>query len=241
MTRVGILDDEVIICETLRKYLLELGYEVLDYALNFEEGLNVLSQNPDIMLLDINIGGPKTGIDLAEIIRAEKEMPIIFISSYSDPTTLEAAKGVKPNGYLVKPFTQQDLYTSIEVALSNYAGSKLPEENAEQEDCKLLPDALFVKQNSLYVKINFADIVYIKSDGVYVEIFTKDRRFLVRQSLKNLQNILPESYFLQVHRSYIINLHCIEAINHEYIVIQKEVIPISRSQRDLFLQRLTLL
>jgi len=243
MIKIGILDDEAIICETITKYLVELGYDVLDYAMNFEEGLALIqNEKPDIMLLDINIGGIKSGIDLAQYIRENYQIPLIFISSYSDSTTLSSAKQVKPNGYLVKPFSKEDLFTSIEIALSNFSSSSnSSNEEDTTKEYKLLKDAFFIKQGNLYVKIYFKDIIYVKSEGVYAEIFTLQKKYLIRESLKNLQTILPETDFFQIHRSYIVNVNCIDAVNSEYIVIQKEVLPISRSSREAFLMKLNLM
>lgn len=243
MIKIGILDDEAIICETITKYLLELGYDVLDYALNFEEGLALIQNNkPDIMLLDVNIGGVKSGIDLAQLIRENYQIPLIFISSYSDSNTLSRAKLVKPNGYLVKPFSKEDLFTSIEIALSNFSASiNGANENNSSKEYKLVKDAFFIKQGDLYVKIYFKDINYVKSAGVYAEIYTSQKIYLIRESLKNLQTSLPESEFFQIHRSYLVNVNSIDAVNSECIVIQNEILPLSRNMKEAFLLKLNLM
>lgn len=242
MTKIGILDDEVIICETISKYLKESGYDVPDYAVNYEEAVSLLKEHaPDIMLLDINIGGNKNGVDLAMYIRENYNIPVIFISSYSDKNTIEAAKKAKPNGYLVKPFSKDDLYASIEIAINSF--THLPEQPLPGSDnsIKLLPDALFVKQQALFVKIYFKEILFIKSESVYAEIFTRDKKLLIRETLKNLSGLLPAKDFSQIHRSYLVNINNIDAVNTEYVVINNEQIPISRSQRDAFLSHLNLL
>ncbi len=185
MTKVGILDDEIVICETLSKYLKELGYHVLDYALNYEEAIELLETNlPDIFLLDINIGGKKSGVDLAKYIRENYNIPLIFISSYSDKETILSAKKVSPNGYLVKPFNKEDLFAAIEIAIGNF--SIRTEQNQISSELKLLSDAFFIKQDSLYIKICFNDIYYFKSEGVYVEIYAKSKKYLFRETLLNL-------------------------------------------------------
>lgn len=240
MIKIGILDDEVIICETIVKYLVDLGYQVGDYATDFEEGLALLKNDcPDLFLLDINIGGTKNGIDFAQYIRENYQLPLIFISSYSDRDTLAKATKIKPNGYLVKPFSKEDLYTSIETALSHFStdSTALASTNLEK-DYKLLAEAFFIKQGNLYVKIYFKDMIYIKSEGVYAEIMTNSKKYLIRESLKNLQRILPETDFFQIHRSYIVNVNWIEAVNAEFVVVQSEILPISRSVRDAFLLKL---
>ncbi len=243
MTKVCILDDEIIICETLSKYLTQLGYYVPAYALDYQEAVAIINEHqPDIMLLDINIGGVKSGIDVAKYIRSHHNIPLIFISSYSDRTTLYEVGAVKPNGYLVKPFNKNDLLAAIEVALSNFAGKKGNNENEQfTKDFKLLTDALFIRDGSAYRKIFFKDIDYIKSEGVYAEIYTKEKKFLIRETLKNLMEIFPKSTFYQTHRSFIVNLNAIALIEKDYVVIEKVNIPLSRSNQDDFFNRLNLL
>ncbi|MCZ2223198.1 MAG: response regulator [Chitinophagales bacterium] len=243
MTKVCILDDEVLICETLSKYLNELGYEVPAYALFYDEALKMIKdEKPDIMLLDVNIGGKQSGIDVAKYIRTHHNIPLIFISSYSDRATLQEAALVKPNGYLVKPFNKNDLFAAIEIALSNFSENKV-NENKELDfnEIKLLTDALFVKEGFAYKKIFFKEIIFIKSEGVYLEIYTKEKKFLVRESLKNITEILPKNTFYQTHRSYIVNLNAITLIEKEYLQIGTVNVPISRSNQNDFFNRLNLL
>lgn len=245
MTKVGILDDEVVICETLSKYLKALGYEVPDYAMSYEEGMDLLkNEQPDIMLLDVNIGGEKTGIDLARHIRENYNIPLIFISSYSDSATVQQAKSVQANGYLVKPFTKEDLFTAIEMALANYSAS-FEKNNTDNEplstDLKLMQDAIFIKKDSLYIKVNYTDIRYIKSEGVYAEIITQNKELLIRETMRHLLDVLPKDIFLQIHRSYIINMQHIDAVNGEYVLIDSKPIPISKTYREEFLSKLNII
>jgi len=141
----------------------------------------------------------------------------------------------------VKPFTKDDLYAAIEVAVNNF-GAQQAENNAHKGTDVVISDAIFIKQESLFVKVPFADILFIKSDGVYLEIHTcDDKRFIHRETLKNMVNLLPENMFFQVHRSYIINTRHISALNSEFVVVGKEPVPISKSQKETLLQKLHLL
>lgn len=233
MTKVAILDDEVIICETLEKLLQELGYEVIGYALDYEEAAELLKKNrPDIFLLDINLGSSLSGKDFAVHLRATTEIPIIFISSYSDKHTLNSVKELLPDGYLVKPFTKNDLFTAIEIALNNFNGKLLE----KKREAKAAP-SFFVKQDAFFVKINFSDLHYIKSEGVYVELYTADKKYLYRESLKNMLDLLPD-YFLQTHRSYIVNIQTVEAVNKESVVVAGAFLPVSTSFAETLFQRL---
>lgn len=242
MIKIGIVDDEVIICETLSKYLKELGYAVPEYAINYEEGLKLIKEhNPDIMLLDINLKNGKGGIDIAKHIRQYYNIPLIFISSYSDKQTIEQAKEVKPNGYLLKPFTKNDLFASIEVAISNYGNKTITGTKEQANNLKFFDDAIFIKQDNLFIKIKLAEIQYIKSEGVYAEIITEGRKYLIRETLKSILDSLPEKTFQQSHRSFIVNISFIEAVNQDYVIIKNENIPIGKSHRDNFLKSLHLI
>lgn len=238
MARIGILDDEVIICETLTRYLKDLGHEPLDYALSFEEALTLVQTHaPDIMLLDINLRGIQSGIDFAHYLRKHHDLPIVFISSYSDKHTIENVKDVQANGFLIKPFTREDLFATIEVAMSNFVQHANPVENTVISPQN---DYIFIKQDALFVRINLEDILYCKSDGVYIEIITENGKYLLRETLKNLVKLLPESQFTQIHRSYLVRLDRIDAISYDFVVIKDQPLPLSRALRDAFMARINL-
>ena len=184
----------------------------------------------------------KTGIDLGKHIRENYNIPFIFVTSNSDRATVENAKTVKPNGYLVKPFEQQDLYTSIEIALSNFisvknngAGVSQEEEDDRLMSNKVLKDSIFVKKQHLYYRIQFGDIQFIKADNVYLEVNTVDKKFLVRSPLKDYLEKLPQQKFYRAHKSYIVNVDHIDAINSKDILINNTLIPISKEFKEFII------
>ena len=175
-------------------------------------------------------------------IRENYNIPFIFVTSNSDRATVENAKTVKPNGYLVKPFEQQDLYTSIEIALSNFTSVKNngASESQEEEDDRLmsnkvLKDSIFVKKQHLYYRIQFGDIQFIKADNVYLEVNTVDKKFLVRSPLKDYLEKLPQQKFYRAHKSYIVNVDHIDAINSKDILINNTLIPISKEFKEFII------
>ncbi|HET8735223.1 MAG TPA: response regulator, partial [Pricia sp.] len=190
--KILIVEDNVIIADDMQSMLEEIGYEIVDNVIVYEQAEEVLrNQRVDLVLIDIILASDKTGIDLGKHIRANYDIPFIFVTSNSDRATVENAKAVKPNGYLVKPFEQQDLYTSIEIALSNFSSSGRPSGGAPPEDEDIamsnavLKDSIFVKKQHLYYRIQFSDIRFIKADNVYLEVNTVDKKFLVRSPLKD--------------------------------------------------------
>jgi DNA-binding LytR/AlgR family response regulator len=208
----------------------------------YEQAVEVLKNNQvDLVLIDIILASDKTGIDLGKHIRDQYNIPFIFVTSNSDRATVENAKTVKPDGYLVKPFEQQDLYTSIEIALSNFNYSK--KENTKEIDeagesftsNSVLRDSIFVKKQHLYYRIQFKDIQFIKADNVYLEVNTADKKFLVRSPLKDYLEKLPQNKFYRAHKSYIVNVDHIDAINSKDIVINNNLIPISKDFKEFIL------
>jgi len=194
------------------------------------------------VLIDIILASDKTGIDLGKHIRENYNIPFIFVTSNSDRATVENAKTVKPNGYLVKPFEQQDLYTSIEIALSNFisvknngAGVSQEEEDDRLMSNKVLKDSIFVKKQHLYYRIQFGDIQFIKADNVYLEVNTVDKKFLVRSPLKDYLEKLPQQKFYRAHKSYIVNVDHIDAINSKDILINNTLIPISKEFKEFII------
>ncbi|MFT4537376.1 MAG: DNA-binding NarL/FixJ family response regulator [Saprospiraceae bacterium] len=118
--KVVIVEDEMLIRKQLKAILRKLNYEVLKSFANADSFLDCLpSLSPDIILFDINIRGSKNGIELAQIVRDKYSFPFIFITSYADRETIEAAKITRPNGYVIKPFDERDIMTIMEIALYN--------------------------------------------------------------------------------------------------------------------------
>ncbi|WP_298927073.1 response regulator [uncultured Allomuricauda sp.] len=241
--KILIVEDNVIIADDMQSMLEEIGYEIVDNVIVYEQAVEVLKNNHiDLVLIDIILASDKTGIDLGKHIRDVYNIPFIFVTSNSDRATVENAKTVKPDGYLVKPFEQQDLYTSIEIALSNfnYARKENSKEITGNEgdtftSNSVLKDSIFVKKQHLYYRIQFGDIQFIKADNVYLEVNTVDKKFLVRSPLKDYLEKLPKNKFYRAHKSYIVNVDHIDAINSKDIVINNNLIPISKDFKEFII------
>lgn len=228
--KVLIIEDELLIAEDMRMHLIKLGYIVTGIASSYTEAIESAdSELPDIALVDIIIDGDKDGIETAKALKSKFQLPIIFLTSHSDKDTVEKAKLVKPDGYLVKPFNSQDLFTSIEIAFYNHAGNPESNKNLETDSSFVIKDFIFIKKDYLLVKIKFNELKWIKAEGNYVEIYCDNKKFLTRSTLKDFLHKLPEELFVQVHKSYAVNIEFIEAIELNRIIIGKDKIPISRN------------
>ncbi len=238
-TRILVVEDEFIIAEDISETLRSLGYEVVGNATNYYEAVKFLDEKTsDAVLVDINLGGKKDGIDVGTAIKETYKLPFIFITSHADKTTVDRAKQLKPNGYLVKPFDKNDLYTSIEIALSNFTANSVtappagPAEDPEQ--------VVFIKDGTTFIKLKHDDIWYVKSDGNYISIHTPQKKYLIRKTLKDFGSTLPGDTFFQVYKSYLINLRHIESVHSDHVIVKQQEIPIGREFKEAFLKKVNI-
>ncbi|MFM7177189.1 MAG: response regulator [Bacteroidota bacterium] len=121
-TKILVIEDESIVAKDLQHTLIKLGYDVPVTASNAETAFMRLDEvNPDLVFLDVKLKGEIDGIQIAEKIRDHYEIPVIFLTSFVDKETLDRAKVTEPYGYLVKPFNEPDLRSTVEMALYKFA------------------------------------------------------------------------------------------------------------------------
>lgn len=132
--RVYLAEDEALVAMELEDRLTTLGYTVTGVAAEGEAAARGIRETkPDIALLDINLAGPMSGIDVAAELRgAGLEVPVVFVTAYSDPELIERAQRVEPAGYLVKPFEERELHATVQMALYKH--------RAEQERRRRIAD-----------------------------------------------------------------------------------------------------
>jgi len=236
--RIGIVEDEVIIADDIQMLIKELGYECIKPCGKYDKAITMLqTEQPDLVIIDINLGDKKDGIDVAKYIRSKMNIPFIFLTANSDEATVEKAKVTKPNAYIVKPFEKSDLYTAIEIALYNYNDRREP---IPEKEKKFLKNALFIKDGDYFHKVHFDDILYLSTEHVYVVVHTKQKNFLVRGNLLEFVESFDSSQFIRVHRCYVANLEKIEKINSSNIIVGGDEIPISKNYRDNLLNMLNI-
>ena len=239
--RILIVEDEFVTMDLLRDYLEESGYEVSGDAMSADEAIAILEKgDTDFAMLDINIKGDKDGIWLAEQINQKYKIPFIFLTAFSDAPTVKAAARTKPYGYLVKPFTQADIFTTIEIALNNYNDNKTEPESVKKDSEVQTNDTIFVKNNLVFKKMFIKDIQYVQAFKNYLELNFADGRHIIRSTLVDFQKVLPQEHFIQTHRSYIVNINYLVKMGGDFVVIDKTEVPISRGFKDAVLKKLNI-
>jgi CheY-like chemotaxis protein len=115
---VLLVEDDNIIAKVAEWRLKNLGYSLCGRATTGAEAMELVVKNkPDIVLMDINIKGDIDGIETARMIKKGFNIPVVYVTSHSDGPTLERAKSTNPDGYIMKPFEDNDLRVAIELAL----------------------------------------------------------------------------------------------------------------------------
>ena len=132
--RILIVEDEHIVAMGIKRMLKTLGYTVTGVASSGEDAIGKAESTfPDVVLMDIMLKGSMDGVTAAKEITTRFDVPVVYLTAYSDNSILERAKKTEPFGYIIKPFDEKDLYSSIEVALQRYRKEKGKTNNALSE------------------------------------------------------------------------------------------------------------
>lgn len=245
--KVLVVEDETIISKDIQQSLKSLGYGIAGSSATGKKAIELANlHQPDIVLMDIMLKGDMNGIEAAEIIKREQHIPVVFLTAYVDDATLEKAKVSQPYGYIVKPFKEVDLRTTIEIAL--YKHGKEKEVEKERDLLYTLVEGkdsakfIFVKSNSRLVKLKNSDIYFIEALKDYVVINTADKRYTIHSTMKGIDEKLPNNEFIRVHRSFIVRLDKITTIEYPNLQLEdeKKLIPIGGSYKDSLIKKLNL-
>ncbi len=229
--KVIIIEDEMVIATSISNKLIKLNYLPFPPCASYREAIELLeNESPDIALIDIRIKGQKDGIDLALYIREHYSMPIIFITANSDPITLQKAKQAQPNAYLIKPFTQTDLYTTIEIAILNFELS--------QNSDAAIKKAILIKHGTAQIKIVINDIYYIECKGNYLNIMlSNSKTHTIRGTLNDMDKLLPKKYFNKISRSHIANFIHASELESERVKIGNYYLKLNKIYRKEIIEK----
>lgn len=226
---VLIVEDEPLIAKDLSFILEDLGLSEVDIAMSYEDAIEALSAKKfDLILLDINISSDKDGVDLAHHINQEINTPFIFITSYFNASTVARAKVTQPLAYLLKPFNQYDIRINVEMALYK---TELDTENT----------TVYLKVQSGSVQIDLKEILYLEAQDNYTQITTLSGQHLISQTLKSILEKLPESDFVRTHKSFAVRLDAISMIKGNQVYLEQNEVPIGRSYKTTFQERISIL
>lgn len=230
--KVLIVDDEPLAHKVLEKYAQQLDYiKIIGSCYDGVSAVNFLSNHPvDAMLLDIQMPD-LTGLELLESINPTG-IKIIFTTAYTE-YALESFNYEQVIDYLHKPIRIARFIKSMERLKNQLTLEKQYNDPLLKRDNSKLPiqsEFLVVKDNKIYYKINYSEINYLESDGNYVKIHKDDGKYkMFRNTFKDMELQLPENSFLRVHKSYIVNINKVKAVEGNLLVLKTIKIPIGKS------------
>lgn len=227
-----IIDDEPLARNVIREYAKKI--QTLNIVGECEDAIcahqTIQTQTVDLIFLDINM--PKlTGI---EFLKNLKNPPlVIFTTAYSE----FAMDGYELNiiDYLKKPFSFERFCKAYFRAEEMYILKKTAGNNDLSEKQN---DFVFIKSDKKSIKVNISSIIYIEGLGDYIKIYLNDKKLVTNLSMKKIENLLPETLFHRIHKSYIISLDKIESIEGNMLKINNIKLPIGNSYRQNFMTRI---
>ena len=221
-----IVDDEPAAIRVVENYLEKMSYiNISGKCKSAFEAIQFLNDNTvDLLFLDINMPG-LSGI---EFLKSLRNPPLVIITTAYREYAVESFD-LEVIDYLHKPFSFDRFYRAVQRAEETL---KLRNSNTDETQSKTEDkDIIFIKSDKKYLKIKYADLLYIESMGDYCKIITNEARYLSYLTLKKLIEILPDN-FIRVHKSFIVQIDKIEQVEGNIITISKSKIPIGFSYKN---------
>lgn len=225
--RVFIVEDNLLVAEGVAALLKKHGLEVAGMCASGEEAIAlVAAAQPDLILMDVALAGKLDGIATAQRILTQNVIPIIYLSDHTDNATVDRAKETLPANYLSKPFQEADLLRAIDIAIHNANAITATKEE------KISPKHFFLRTNSQqFVKLAYDDILYVEADRAYSTVVTANQKYKLAVSLNHVHDQIDHADFLRVHRSYVVNVNRITALDGNVIKLNDHHVQMSPDAR----------
>jgi DNA-binding LytR/AlgR family response regulator len=239
--KILIVEDEILVATDIEESLESLGYTVQN---SVDTGLKAIEEVekslPDLVLMDINLKGEMTGIEAARKIIEKHDVPIIYLTANADIATVNKAKVALPYGYIIKPFTDKDLQTNIEIAIFKFGNDlKL---KFESEQFNTFFDLKDHEKNQIIVhaaqgleKINIDNVYFIekKDDGTVIHM--ADEEVVTKKPFEEFIEFFPKKKFIRISDSIVINATKVFAVKYPEVIIadKMSVITVDPEYKDL--------
>lgn len=226
--KILIVDDEVLIAEHLKSVMQTFGCSNFAMAHSPHTALDLLkSYKPDIVFLDIRLYKNQEGIEIGERINQEFKIPFIYITAFSDSSIIKTALHTHPASFITKPYKAADIFAALSLVYIN--------------NPNLSKSYINFKYGNEYIKFPTHEIQLIERQGNYIKIHCATKKYLLRNSIEWMADKLPDDIFFRVHRSFLVNLRCIDKHTTEHISIHNIEIPISRRLKDALIEKIATL
>jgi len=221
------VDDEPLSLTKIRGFITQVPY--LDLVSEFSSALPAmafLKENPvDLIFLDIQMDN-LTGIQMLEVL---ENRPAVILTTAFDQYALKGYE-LNVSDYLLKPYSFERFLKAVEKVHSQM----LHISNKEN------PSYIFVKSEYRLEKVNFADILFVESRGDYMYLVLNQARIMTLMTMKSLCGLLPADDFMRIHKSWVVSINRIDAVEYGFVRIKDHKIPIGDSYREEVKKRLNI-
>ena len=223
--KILIVEDEILVATDIEESLLSLGYYVLNAVATGKAALHEVEKNlPDVILMDIMLKGDLTGIETANLIRQKHDVPIIYLTANADMSTINKAKISLPYGYIIKPFTDKDLQTNIEIARFKFENDLKMKMESDQFNQifglgKDKKDTIIIQGKNGLEKIRPDDIYFIEGTASGSILYLLDDEIAAEKKLDNIGELFHGDDFLQINEMFIVNINKVFIAKFPEIII----------------------
>lgn len=230
--RILAIEDDPVAAEALKLSIESLNYVLIDVVDEAEEFLRLVKATlPDVLLLDIDLGNEPNGIELAQQATNQFDIPFLYITSQHDSGTVDEAIASAPAAYITKPFDTTSLHAAIELAI---AQKEAPPLNSRQSN------SLFIREEGSFSKVPTDQLLFIEAQNKQCRLQLEDKERTITAKITELSQQLPGKDFIQVHRSFIVNLEKVTEIDGQYKWLRTGnfQVPIGRSYKEVLMTKL---
>lgn len=234
--KVLIVENEILIARQLSKYLEKQKYQVTGIARTGEQALELAKhENPDIILMDIDLDGDMDGIQTAAIVHKTLIIPIIYLTNLKDEQTFERASETLPATYLTKPFKNLDVRNAIEMSiksLSLLSHDKAKDVNIsvelnlkgqknDQAELYTLKDRLFIKnEDGAYERVMLDEIIYIQTDDHFITLYTQYGERKIKYNLNQFIAFIKNYPIFRINKQTAVNANYVLSIKKQEALLE---------------------
>ncbi len=239
--KILVVEDEILVATDIEESLESLGYTVQNTVATGAKAIEEVELSlPSLILMDINLKEEMSGIEAAKIISQNHNVPIIYLTANADLATIDQAKVSLPYGYIIKPFTDKELQTNIEIALFKFENDlKIKMESEQFNTFFDLKDheknQLIIHGNKGLEKIDIDKVYFLEADGSQTVIHLFDEEVVTDKSLDATAALFPKGIFIKVSEQFIINKSKVFVVKFPEVIIadKMSVITVDTNRRDV--------
>lgn len=218
--KILIVEDELLIAHHIKQSIENENFECVGIAIGYNEAIKLIKEKEiDLVLLDVNLYGVETGIDIAKELNKNFKIPFVYLTSYSDNATLKKLKETFPMAYISKPINSVNLITTLEIVCNN----------AKFNNIK--PFTFKIGENQVNINLNDIKYVKYKNEENIVLVFKKDA-LLLQISFFNFLSLIQSNTIKQINNQTAVNIVYISEIVNNKVFLQDEVFELDEAFKN---------